>query len=118
MNKLELIEKKIELLNKNLNDLKKLFISLKEETNTTQNIDEVNDKYEPKDLINDFDKLYDLFLQNKQNEIKDFLKLRPKKYLIEFSLANNLGIEKSKISKNTVFKELLSWMMQRKEISK
>lgn len=119
INKINRIKDKIDKIVNFLNELKKeleLFESEIKNRDTKKNKTELS--FDKKELKNLYERLYSLFQENKREEIINIIESKTKKYLKAFCSVNNLPIDPSKVSKKRIAEEVLSWLSQRKEITK
>lgn len=69
-------------------------------------------------LRSDYENLYTKFVESNSKAIEDFIKNKSKNYLKAFCKANNLPVDTSKVSKDSIVREVFQWMAQRKAITK
>lgn len=134
MNRIDRIKAKIEQIERLLAEIKKakieriesLLAKIKSELETLGKKAEAKHKKahtdEPlpsdKQLRAEYENLYELYIGEKLEEIKEFLKNKSKNYLKHFCKANNLPVDTTKFSKDAIIEKVFQWMAQRKAITK
>ena len=106
------IIEKIKQIENLLKEIKKDLKKTEKKVEMKNKVDDV----QKKELIKDYEKLYNEFLLNGSQPIIDFVKNHSKDYLKIFCKINNLTIS-SKASKEKIIKEISQWFKQRKAIT-
>jgi hypothetical protein len=124
MNDVNRLITKVAQVERLLSEVQKQLLEIHEELDAQEKKAQANlakeptpEEIPPEEILrSEYEGLFQAFMNNNTQEIRDFIKGKSKNYLKSFCKINNLPMDTTKTSKDKIADETLQWMRQRKAI--